>query len=198
MESSLSTGLLFFFFADEESVVHLVEVHEGACGEATACAEDVLQALALLEERVDNRDALGEVGSLEEEAEEGTEEWVEVVQSHTFEEVSGGGGARSLLSNADSGEELCQDHEIEHNRDCQQRVLARVVENTCVVSAHADFRRVLVHGTLAVLHERDVLDVNAVVRSINLNLAFFVDPLREQLRVAEEDIVHNVLLRCLL
>lgn len=114
----------------------------------TSNLKEVDQGLALSGKTVDN--ILGVIGDgcLEKEA--------EVAQA----------GPESLAVDLHAREQLAQNDHVDHQRHCEQTVLADVVAADGVCAAHEDARRVLVQRALAVAHERHLLDHHLVVNFI--------------------------------
>lgn len=70
----------------------------------------------------------------------------------------GTGTLEGFLLECDPLEEFGQDHEIEDQRRCQERIFTRVVNCDGVETAHHDFRGVLVHGAFTIANIWDILD----------------------------------------
>mmetsp|Transcript_81070 Transcript_81070/g.161163 ORF Transcript_81070/g.161163 Transcript_81070/m.161163 type:complete len:342 (-) Transcript_81070:781-1806(-) len=119
--------------------------------EADACAEDVLNAAALLEESIDDGCTRRHERRLDEVREDGHDG----VEGR--ERVHGGSLVR------DARGHLREDGEVEDERRCQQRILARVVHDDGVGAAHEDLRGVFIHCTLGVGHARHILDDDDMV-----------------------------------
>ena len=135
----------------ESNLALALEEHVGNRVETNASAEDVLNALALSCEDVDDWGSLGDARSLE-QIREDAEDAVKVLKSF---------GLVCLV--LDAGHELGDDDEVEHDWRSEQRILACVVQCDGVAASHVDLAGVLVHGSLRVAHIGDVLDHNDVV-----------------------------------
>jgi len=72
-------------------------------------------------------------------------------------------GAEFLVVDLHSGEELSEDDHVVHERGGEEGVLADVVGGDRVGTVHEDLGGVLVHGSLGVTDEGDVLDDDFVV-----------------------------------
>lgn len=115
----------------------------------TVLPEDVLNACPLTEKSVDHRRTRWDHGGLEKVAQQRQNR----VEPLKF----------TLLGlNQNPLSELCQNNEVQNDRGSEQRVLTCVVQDNRVLSPHKDFRRVFVHGTLAVANVGDVLDHNLI------------------------------------
>lgn len=155
----------------------VLQQHVVLRGQAHAGAEDVDQGLALLEEGIDDGRARRHHGRLEHVGEEG-EDGVEAVALLLARLAR-----RLLATHRDALAHLADEHQVQHQRRRQQRVLARVVHGNGVGAVHEDAGRVLVHGALAVAHCGHVLDDHHVVRVLAL---------RVQDAVGLHHVVHDV------
>lgn len=121
---------------------HVLEEHVVAGREADAGAQQIIDAGALLEERVDDGRTLRHLRCLAQ---------VRQHRQHRAQRpVVGDGAAVVDARHRDAAAQLGDQRQVQDQRRRQQRVFARVVHNKCVVPAKHDFGRIFVHRTLAV------------------------------------------------
>ena len=135
---------------DRRPFVLALEQHVVDGREPDTGAEHVLDARSLAEQRVDDRRARRHQRRLAQVAEQG-EDRVEPLP------------LAARHAERDAFAQLGEDHQVEDDRRGEQRVLARVVGDDRVPTAHHDLARVLVHRALAVADVRHVLDDDRVV-----------------------------------
>mmetsp|Transcript_21119 Transcript_21119/g.49874 ORF Transcript_21119/g.49874 Transcript_21119/m.49874 type:complete len:552 (-) Transcript_21119:169-1824(-) len=135
----------------QSALESVLERHVVLGTETQAGSHDVLDGLALREQRIDHGSPVGNQRSLEhvrQEREDGVESFPLGL---------------ALLLDGDALAELSEDHQVVDERRGQERVLAGVVHRNGVLSPHENLRRVLVHGALRVADVRNVLDDHHVV-----------------------------------
>jgi len=129
----------------------VLESHVVVRRQTNTSAENVVDASTLLEQRVDDGCVGGHQRSLQ-QVRQNAQDGVEVLEIRH---------AVGLVCN--SLHEVCQDSQIVDNWRSQKRVFTCVVHSDGVVTAHEDFRGVLVQSSLGVTNKRHVLDNDGVV-----------------------------------
>jgi len=125
---------------------HVLEEHVVGGREADAGAQDIFDAGALLEERVDHRSTLRHLRRLAQVRQDG---------EHGAQRPVLGHDALLDARHRDPAAQLGDQRQVQDKGRRQQRVLAGVVHHDRVVPAQHDLGRVLVHRAFAVAWETD-------------------------------------------
>lgn len=119
--------------------------------QANTCTEYVGQSAALLGQGVDNWGTRRSQGSFEHVAQHAED----AVEALVFS------GVISLPAN--TGHHLGKHNQVNDERRCKQRILTDVEQADGLMTAHENFRVILIQSTLVVTNARHVLDHNTVV-----------------------------------
>lgn len=84
----------------------------------------------------------------------------------------------------DACEQFRDDHQVDDQWGCEERVLADGVHGDGIASSHHEFGMVLIHGDFGVAHGRDIFDDDAMVDG---TAGFVV----EEDLIGTDDIVYN-------
>mmetsp|Transcript_133898 Transcript_133898/g.232371 ORF Transcript_133898/g.232371 Transcript_133898/m.232371 type:complete len:331 (+) Transcript_133898:1401-2393(+) len=140
----------------------VLEHHVTISWQANEGTQEVGDGAMLLHESIDHRSATRYHRGLQHIREDGQHrpEWLPLL--------------RALTLVLHSHHQLRKDHQVNHQRGSQERVLTRVVDDECVCAAHEDAAGVLVHSPLAVPDKRHVLNHHKVVWVLTLLVQYLV------------------------